>query len=168
MVWYWHICKHYATLLETFTPSVEEFVIPTNFNVISDPRRFFVENLCSQFRHNLWDKEWEKSLNGSLLELNWRETHFADSNLNGLWYQILPQYFSWNFTLKWHLFSAGFNILFNWSFCIDAFLPQGCVVFKWNSPVPSFKLQFSLGFITSCYVIFSLSMVQAIDIFMIT
>ena len=34
--------------------------------------------------------------------------------------------------------------------------------------VPSFKLKFSLGFITSCYVIFSLSMVQAMDIFMIT
>ena len=34
--------------------------------------------------------------------------------------------------------------------------------------MPSFKLKFSLGFITSCYVIFSLSMVQAIDIFMIT
>ena len=35
-------------------------------------------------------------------------------------------------------------------------------------PMPSFKLQFSLGFVTSCYVIFSLSMVQAMDIFMIT
>ena len=34
--------------------------------------------------------------------------------------------------------------------------------------MPSFKLKFSLGFITSCYVIFSLSMVQAMDIFMIT
>ena len=34
--------------------------------------------------------------------------------------------------------------------------------------LPSFKLKFSLGFITSCYVIFSLSMVQAIDISMIT
>ena len=34
--------------------------------------------------------------------------------------------------------------------------------------LPSFKLKFSLGFITSCYVIFSLSMVQAMDIFMIT
>ena len=27
--------------------------------------------------------------------------------------------------------------------------------------LPSFKLKFSLGFITSCYAIFSLSMVQA-------
>ena len=27
--------------------------------------------------------------------------------------------------------------------------------------MPSFKLKFSLGFITSCYVIISLSMVQA-------
>ena len=34
--------------------------------------------------------------------------------------------------------------------------------------MPSFKLQFSLGFVTSCYVIFSLSMVQAMDMFMIT
>ena len=34
--------------------------------------------------------------------------------------------------------------------------------------LPSFKSKFSLGFITSCYVIFSLSMVQAMDIFMIT
>ena len=33
--------------------------------------------------------------------------------------------------------------------------------------LPSFKLKFSLGFITSCYVIFSLSVVQAMDIFMI-
>ena len=32
----------------------------------------------------------------------------------------------------------------------------------------SFKFKFSLGFITSGYVIFSLSMVQAMDIFMIT
>ena len=32
--------------------------------------------------------------------------------------------------------------------------------------LPSFKFKFSLGFITSCYVIFSLSMVQAMDIFM--
>ena len=32
----------------------------------------------------------------------------------------------------------------------------------------NFKLKFSLGFITSCYVILSLSMVQAMDIFMIT
>ena len=31
-----------------------------------------------------------------------------------------------------------------------------------------FQIKFSLGFITSCYVIFSLSMVQAMDIFMIT
>ena len=30
------------------------------------------------------------------------------------------------------------------------------------------SLKFSLGFITSCYVIFGLSMVQAMDIFMIT
>ena len=37
-----------------------------------------------------------------------------------------------------------------------------------RSTMPSFKLKFSLGFITSCYVIFSLSMVQAMDIFMIT
>ena len=34
--------------------------------------------------------------------------------------------------------------------------------------LPSFKLKFSLSFITSCYVIFSLSMVQEMDIFMIT
>ena len=34
--------------------------------------------------------------------------------------------------------------------------------------MPFFKLTFSLGFITSSYVIFSLSMVQAMDIFMIT
>ena len=34
--------------------------------------------------------------------------------------------------------------------------------------MPSFKLKFSLGFITYRYVIFSLSMVQAMDIFMIT
>ena len=33
--------------------------------------------------------------------------------------------------------------------------------------MPSFKLQFSLDFVTSCYVIFSLSMVQAMDMFMI-
>ena len=41
----------------------------------------------------------------------------------------------------------------------------------WNlyiQTMPSFKLKFSLGFITSCYVIFSLSMVQAMDVFMIT
>ena len=37
-----------------------------------------------------------------------------------------------------------------------------------DGTLPSFKLKFSLGFITSCYVIFSLSMVQAMDIFMIT
>ena len=37
-----------------------------------------------------------------------------------------------------------------------------------NEVLPSFKFKFSLGFITSCYVIFSLSMVQAMDIFMIT
>ena len=37
-----------------------------------------------------------------------------------------------------------------------------------RSTMPSFKLKFSLGFITSCYVIFSLSMVHAMDIFMIT
>ena len=30
-----------------------------------------------------------------------------------------------------------------------------------SKTVPSFKLKFSLGFITSCYVIFNLSMVQA-------
>ena len=45
-------------------------------------------------------------------------------------------------------------------------------LFKWvhytKVTVPSFKLKFSLGFITSCYVIFSLSMVLAMDIFMIT
>ena len=35
-------------------------------------------------------------------------------------------------------------------------------------PMPFFKFKFSLGFITSCYVIFRLSMVQAMDIFMIT
>ena len=34
--------------------------------------------------------------------------------------------------------------------------------------MPSFKLKFSLGFITSSYVIFSLSMVQAMDKSMIT
>ena len=34
--------------------------------------------------------------------------------------------------------------------------------------MPSFKLKFSIGFITSRYVIFSLSNVQAMDIFMIT
>ena len=34
--------------------------------------------------------------------------------------------------------------------------------------VPSFKFKFSLGFVTSCYVSFSLSMVQAMDILMIT
>ena len=34
--------------------------------------------------------------------------------------------------------------------------------------MPSFKLEFSLIFFTSCYVIFSLPMVQAMDIFMIT
>ena len=34
--------------------------------------------------------------------------------------------------------------------------------------MPSFKLKFSLGFIASCYVICSLSMVQAMDIFTIT
>ena len=32
----------------------------------------------------------------------------------------------------------------------------------------SFKLWISLGFVTSCYVIFSVSMVQAMEIFMIT
>ena len=32
----------------------------------------------------------------------------------------------------------------------------------------SFKLQFFLSFVTSCYAIFSLSMVQAMEIFMIT
>ena len=37
-----------------------------------------------------------------------------------------------------------------------------------DTRMPSFKLKFSLGFIRSCYVIFSLSMVQAMDIFMIT
>ena len=40
----------------------------------------------------------------------------------------------------------------------------------WNPAeiLPSFKLKFSICFITSCYVILSLSMVQAMDIFMIT
>ena len=38
----------------------------------------------------------------------------------------------------------------------------------WTDPVPSFKLWISLGFVTSCYVIFSLPMVQAMDILMIT
>ena len=41
---------------------------------------------------------------------------------------------------------------------------------RYSSPemlktMPSFKLKFSLGFITFCYVIFSLFMVQAMDIF---
>ena len=40
--------------------------------------------------------------------------------------------------------------------------------FNSHNTLPSFKLKFSLGFITSCYVIFGLSMVQAMDIFMIT
>ena len=43
------------------------------------------------------------------------------------------------------------------------------VATQWmHNTVPYFKLKFSLGFITSCYVIFSLSMVQAMDIFIIT
>ena len=46
----------------------------------------------------------------------------------------------------------------------DCVMPQGPLKFT----MPSFKLKFSLGFITSCYVIFSLCMVQAMDIFMIT
>ena len=39
---------------------------------------------------------------------------------------------------------------------------------KESETLPSFKLKFFLGFITSCYVIFSLFMAQAMDIFMIT
>ena len=47
------------------------------------------------------------------------------------------------------------------------------IVIRWTlleplETLPSFKLKFSVGFITSCYVIFSLSVVQAMDIFMIT
>ena len=34
--------------------------------------------------------------------------------------------------------------------------------------IPSLKLWISLGFVTSCYVIVSLSVVQAVEIFMIT
>ena len=37
-----------------------------------------------------------------------------------------------------------------------------------EATMPSFKLKFSVGFITSCYVISSLSMVQAMDTVMIT
>ena len=45
-------------------------------------------------------------------------------------------------------------------------IPKIC---RWpRDSVPFFKFKFSLGFITSCYVIFSLSMVQATDIVMIT
>ena len=33
-----------------------------------------------------------------------------------------------------------------------------------NDTMPSFKLRISLGFVTSCYVIFSLSMVQVMEI----
>ena len=53
------------------------------------------------------------------------------------------------------------------------FVPPSTLVLEGNSKniivlsLPSFKLKFSLGFITSCYVIFNLSMVQAMDIFMI-
>ena len=52
------------------------------------------------------------------------------------------------------------------------FLAQLSDYGNWNQlgwyTMPSFKLKFSLSFITSCYVILSLSMVQAMDIFMIT
>ena len=53
---------------------------------------------------------------------------------------------------------------------LDLLMEDYDIALRWQIYVtmPSFKLQFSLGFITSCYVIFSLSMVQAMDIFMIT
>ena len=46
---------------------------------------------------------------------------------------------------------------------------ESCVMLSFPEyTLPSFKLRFSRSFITFCYVIFSLSMAQAMDIFMIT
>ena len=124
--------------------------------------KYTIKLLCTRFAV-IWVEEWQILRCSTSCSAAWSLQQFVNCKLMGVWMNtykcIVSHHFNWKAdtcTMNPTLWQGGRTSVSDFLLYLS-----GCTM-------PSFNFSVSLKFVTASYIIFSLSMVQALEIFMIT